>query len=799
MREANARLMRRSCRLETVLVAVAAFTFRAASVHAQNAPEPAAQDQLESVVVTARYTQENVQATPVAITAITGADLEERNLTNVTTLGNVVPNLYTHPGDAAEGLTPTITLRGVSSGDYNFTFDPSVGIYIDDVYHNSLFGSALDLMDLDRVEVLRGPQGTLFGNASIGGAIRLFSKTPKGDDTGYLDATYGSYHRVDIKGAFDTAIVPDTLFLRVSGVTKRQDGYVDQLDFTCEMKALGTPQLSGTFPTSDTSTYQRGCKIGAFGGTNLNALRAMLRYVASEKLEFNFQATYSKEDDEVTPEVLIDAHPATNDGFDSVYNNMVFQKYGIYYSNVFLPPPGNPYSSYASFTSPLRPLSYQNENAQNSTDFSGTMDYDIASNVHLKTIVAYSNYNGVYNQNPDLSPLALAYAYGTFNVDQGTAEVRLTGNLFDGKFEWATGLFYLRAAEFLGGAQTFVLIAFDVDDRTDVNSRSAFLHGIYHLTDKLSFTAGGRFSDDDKSYSFDHPGLLVIPTPFEAKANNFDWLAGLNYQFTKDLMSYFTVSTGSRPPGVFARPVTIYQLSPIPPEQLTSYEVGLKSEFFEHRLRLNLASYYSDYSKHQTYLNDYECLGQAPPPTPVTSPSLCPPGGSVTWGLYISTPAKDEGVELEATAEPVPGLLLNLDGGYNDYRSGVTTPGAPGYIFPGNVVQPHWNISGGAQYDARSPIGTFTPRLDWTYLSMQTFNPSVTTATPGSQYIIPGRSVFNARVTYEPNNSKWSTVFSVTNLGNKYYYYDLFTGSGFDTAGNLAPPREWSLSVHRRF
>src|SRR5580658_932100 len=166
MREANARPMRRSCRLETVLVAVAAFTFRAASVHAQNAPEPAAQDQLESVVVTARYTQENVQATPVAITAITGADLEERNLTNVTTLGNVVPNLYTHPGDAAEGLTPTITLRGVSSGDYNFTFDPSVGIYIDDVYHNSLFGSALDLMDLDRVEVLRGPQGTLFGNAS---------------------------------------------------------------------------------------------------------------------------------------------------------------------------------------------------------------------------------------------------------------------------------------------------------------------------------------------------------------------------------------------------------------------------------------------------------------------------------------------------------------------------------------------------------------------------------------------------------------------------------------------------------
>ncbi len=263
-------------------------------------------------------------------------------MTNVTTLGAAVPNLYIHPGDAAEGLTPTISLRGVSAGDYNFTFDPSVGIYIDDVYHNALFGSALDLMDLDRVEVLRGPQGTLFGNASIGGAIRLFSKAPKGDDTGYFEATYGSYNRVEVKGAFDTSIIPDKLFMRVSGVSKRQDGYVDQLDFTCEMNKQGTPALAGTFPTSDNSAYQRGCKIGSFGGTNLSAARAMFRYLASDTLEFNFQAMYTKEVDEVSPEVLLDAHPATNDGFDSVYLANVMAKYGITYDNRFLPPPGQP-------------------------------------------------------------------------------------------------------------------------------------------------------------------------------------------------------------------------------------------------------------------------------------------------------------------------------------------------------------------------------------------------------------------------------------------------------------------------
>ncbi len=766
---------------------------------AQTAAAGAAPDQLEQVVVTARYTKENVQATPLAITALTSADLAARDLTNVTTLGAAVPNLYIHPGDAAEGLTPTITLRGVSAGDYNFTFEPSVGIYIDDVYHNTLFGSALDLMDLDRIEVLRGPQGTLFGNASIGGAIRLFSKPPTGSDTGYFAASYGSYNLVTLKGGFDTAIVPGSLFLRVSGTSKRQDGYVDQLDFTCEMQQLGTPALAGTFPTRDNSAYERGCKIGSFGGTKLGALRALVRYVATDALQFTFSAAYSDEVDEATPEVLVKASPPANDGFISVYNNSVFARYGIYYGNQFLPPPGDPYASYATFSSPMRGLAYQNENSQFSKDFSGAMDYDITAGVHLKTILAYSNYGGIYDQSPDLSPLAFAYAFGTFDVHQGTAEVRLTGSAFGNKLEWATGAFWLRAAEALGGAQNYVLLSWAVQDRTDVNNRSGFAHAVYHLTDRLSFTAGARYSDDAKSYAFDHPGLLVIPTPFLATAKVWDWLAGTNFQLTKDVMAYATVSTGSRPPGVFARPVTIYQLTPIPPEKLLSYEVGLKSEFFDHRLRANLAAYYSDYQKRLTYLNDYQCLGQAPPPTPVVLPSQCPPGGSVTWGMYIATPAKDEGMELETSAEPLPGLVINLDGGYNDFRSGVTQLGQPGYLFPGNLVQPRWNISGGAEYAIRTPLGVLTPRLDWVYQSLQTFNPLSATAAPVPLYIIPGRSVFNAKATYQSADGKWSAVLSVTNLTNKYYYYDLFTGSGFDTTANLAPPREYEFSLRRDF
>ena len=429
-------------------------------------------------------------------------------------------------------------------------------------------------------------------------------------------------------------------------------------------------------------------------------------------MELNFTALYSNEDDEVTPEVLIDAHPPAADGFASVYNDMLFAKYGVRYDNRFLPPAGNRYSSYSTFVSPLRGHFFKNQNAQDNREYSGRLDYSFTDNLHLKTVVSDGNYGGVYTQNPDLSPLGLGHAYGTFDVTQRTAEVQLTGSAFGNKLDWATGAFYLKADEHLGGIIDFVLLQFSVHDRVDAETKSAFLHGVYHLTDQLSFTAGGRYSKAQKIYSFDHPGLLSIPTPFTAEASVTDWLVGMDYKFTNNLMGYARAATGSRPPGVFGRPQSIYQLSSFDAEKLTSYEGGFKSEFLDHRLRLNLAAYYSDYSKHLTYLSQFECLGESAPKTPRDLPSQCPPGGSISWGRYITTPATAKGLELEATAEPIPDLLVNLNAGYNEYEVGVNTPGAPGYIFPGNLVQPKEKGSWGVQSAFHLPAGTLTPRLD---------------------------------------------------------------------------------------
>ncbi len=196
---------------------------------------------LGEVIITARYRAENLQQTPLAISAFSGANLAVRSLDNVNTLGAVVPNAYIRPNEAA----PTIGIRGVIATDFIYASEPAVGVYVDDVYFGTLAGSAFDLTDVDRVEVLRGPQGTLFGKNSLGGAIRIVSKKAQGDGSGYAEGTYGSLNRIDVKAGFDISLIEDTLFLRASALSKHRQGYIKRLDFTCQMIKEGTPQLAG--------------------------------------------------------------------------------------------------------------------------------------------------------------------------------------------------------------------------------------------------------------------------------------------------------------------------------------------------------------------------------------------------------------------------------------------------------------------------------------------------------------------------------------------------------------------------
>ncbi len=203
-----------------------------------------AQDALEEIVVTARFREENLQQTPLAITAITGDMLEARGATSTLDLDAFVPNAVIAPLGAGWGSTAAAFIRGIGLGDNSLSFEPGVPIYIDDVYHGRPQGAVLDLLDIERVEVLRGPQGTLFGKNTLGGAVRIISRKPRRRGTGFVDLQAGERDRLNFRGSYDFPIVEDKVFARISGSSKKQDGYHDILDYEC-VNGAGSLGLGG--------------------------------------------------------------------------------------------------------------------------------------------------------------------------------------------------------------------------------------------------------------------------------------------------------------------------------------------------------------------------------------------------------------------------------------------------------------------------------------------------------------------------------------------------------------------------
>lgn len=809
--------------------AIASFFLAAGPLIAEAQSPATSQDQaaaaqndtgpLQTVTVTARYQVENLQKTPIAISVITSEQLKASNVQSIDTLGNLIPNLYTAPPDADEGGVPTITMRGVSESDASFARAPAVAIYVDDIYHPTAVGTELNLSDIDRIEVDRGPQSTLSGNASPGGAIYLYTPQPKGDDKGYLNFTTGSYNELEGDGAFDATVAPN-LYFRVSAHFHRQDGYVDLLDFTCEMKALGTPQLAGSFPSSQPDISAHDCKTGEEGGGEEAGGILKLRWVPSDRLDVNLEANDQRKRDQGDPELAITiTNPYPNpSGLINAYNVAIENQFGVRYDNRFLPPPGNPYSSYSSYCRPLLQgtvqeppyepvpsgICYPNEKNQDSKVFSTRVDYQMVSNVKMTAIGSYQDYGDAYVQNGDESPLGYVLSHFTQEVIARTAELRFTGNLLGNRLSWVLGSFWDSYNGQSNGFIGYITDNFEEYDKAYNESASGFFHLDYRLTSRWRISGGARYTTGEVSYQFDHPGLLVIGQPFTASERRWDWLLSTDYQITDDTLGYFTVATGSRPPGITTIVITAQQMTNTPAETLTSYEVGLKNEFFDHRIRVNVDGFYVDYGSYSTTEQGVQCLGQLPSATWEPASAECATlypsnSASVPWFVSVGKPVTITGFEWDVQAAPIAGLRGDFSGGYNHFESGVTTPGQPGYIHSGNYFQPEWNMHADVQYTIDTKLGAFTPRLDWNWQSAVTFDPAPAVEAAQPKYTINSYGILNAQVSYDPSGSQWSALFRVTNLTDKFYYYQLFNGGQINLSSTVAPPREFAFSLRREF
>ena len=775
-------------------------------------PAVAQQGKLEEIVVTARYRQEQLQQTPLAITALTAQDLQVRGFTDAYQIGYTVPNASLRPAQAAFGNTMTAYIRGIGQYDFDPAFEPGVAIYFDDVLFPVTMGSMSDLMDLQRVEVLRGPQGTLFGRGAIGGAIRYVSKKPRGDNTGYIEATGGAYNRVDIRAGYDFTIAPN-LYARVTGVSKNEEGYQKVYDFACKH-----PAAAGTLQPAIVNRSAN-CQTGTQGGTDVKGFRGAVRWVPNDRLEINIASHYLNDNSEARADTLVAVVKDKNTGQLPIPFNFWSAAQPVPFDNRFVPK--SPYISYASYSDSNLGFRFNPQTAVSQWGVSGTADWKINDQISMKTILAFQDFRSKFATDADQSPLNEQLVDGRQHFYNYQAEVRFSGRLMD-RLDWTVGYFHLQD-KFRSGQTVLIPAYFGGGPLVNglniakSENNSGFAHAVYDFTDKWGFTAGVRYSEDTKDVNFDNN---IVVSTINVKNTHFDWTVGSNYQFTPDIMGYFRIATGYRPGAYNPRPFQITQFVPVSGEEATSYEGGFKTEWLDETARLNVTGFYIDYSKRILPSGGFECTvipgtstyNTLPPGTPG---SFVDSLGNTCVSLisrtfYVNVPAKVYGAEVTGLWRPTEQATLSGNFGYTQFdgneQNNPSVLGIPPTVKllsnrPIYVPKLNWNIS--ASYDIPFFEGTVTPRVD-VYgqseicyaLLFSNSNETASQACSGAYVLV------NPRITYATSDGKWMAAAGVNNATNKQYFLNKFDLAAFGQPtieGQPGKPRTWYITVRRNF
>jgi iron complex outermembrane receptor protein len=690
-------------------------------------------------------------------------------------------------------------------------------MYIDDVYYPRLTGANFDLLDVERVEVLRGPQGTLYGKDSEGGSIRFVSRKPTGDGPAYISGTYGSKDRLDLIAGFDFTLA-DHLTGRLSGTYKTQEGYVNVYSYGCVNPDSGVPAGSGGLK----------CQQYALGDTGYHGLRGLLRYNPTASLDILFSADYIHDAHNNAAEVLLygeNANPNTyapNGGAGIPLTSAFICGKWCNYTTLgnqggnFTVPPG--VFGPGPVVVPVSPSSGTQLNTFDAYDFALNADIGITDGVKAKWITGYRNWTNTFSIDGDLSPAQTQFGNNTLTDWFWSQELRLSMD-FTPKLRATIGGFYSDEKTTYYTLQDIryapIPLQFLGNDPVKTTSKAAFGTLFYDLTDALSLTGGARYSWDSKSYTYYRLSFDgVTPNPFLGALNNQearfegsrpDWHVSADYRFNPAVMTYVSWGTGYKAGGDSPRPFNPAQAIGFGPEKVNAYEIGLKTDLFDRTVRFNTAVFYNKLDDAQLVLLS------------------CPQyGGPGPCALPQNAGNADvTGVEVEVLAKPVGGLQLDASASYMHWDWKCVDPQVvlPTATTGGCSSDP--NIIGllsktplgftkeqghlGAQY--QFPLGgsgTLTPRFDVTYLGPQVG--SNTAPLPGSPSAVYGQlggyTLLNARLTWRNAKGDLETTLEGTNLTNHYYFYSKFdlTGAGAGTiTGSPGQPLQWALTMKKSF
>ncbi len=713
---------------------------------------------IEVVTVTARRREENLQDTPISITAFTSRDLEARNVQNAAELAAFTPNMEF---DNAAPLSNSnaasaIFIRGIGQTDFTLNIDPGVGLYVDGVYVARSLGGNLDVLDIERVEVLRGPQGTLFGRNTIGGGIVITSQQPSKDFAASVGLTTGSDDRLDIKASINVPFSRN-IFARIALATLNRDGYVERLQ-TGEQ-------------TGDVDRL-----IG----------RGALRWTPTDHL---------------TLDLVVDGTRLREQGAGATSVAAVETAAFAAFHNRFVA--GAPC---VPAPSPLDNPSCFNRQFLTGSRFQSNGTFPVASDLDvygvsltgalevgaltLKSISSFRRLESLTSRDADHSPLSIAGTSVDLEQEQISQELQIQREFLDGRIDATAGVYYFGEIGSDRNNVDFSTVDVLSGGAVDNDAFAVFAQATLDVTSRMHLTGGVRYTNETKRFSPDQivtgavppasntfpPGTRVLPLGEVSRdVEDVSALLGVAYDWSDNVMTYATYSQGFRSGG-FTQRVFPPQAS-VPsfePEFVDTYEIGAKATLFDARLRLNVASFFTDYQDLQVNVLE----------------------GSATTTQNAAA-AEIKGFELEVLAVPIDGLVLEAGVGHLDAK--YTQVSAIALLDVDNelVNTPQWSGSVGISYEfAVGELGHLTPRVDWAYRS-EVYNDAPNTALIRQE----GYGLLNASLRFASRDRRTTVTLSGRNLTDEEYitsaFADLRTqGIAEATYGR---PAEWALEVTRQF
>jgi len=709
-----------------------------------------ASEGIEDITITAERRESTVQDTPVSISAFDADAMERLGIGSAADLHRHVPGFFYTEGGGNSPITQ-IAIRGVGNENVTTGGDPGVAYHFDGVYLSRPTAAAAQLFDAERIEVLRGPQGTLYGRNATGGSINVVSKKPTDEWDAIADFGYGNFSSIRARFAGGGPIT-DWLKFRVSAIRESHDGYLKNV--------------------ADDSFCLDG-KCNDIDEQDVWAFRTHLLLEPREGTEVLFTVQYH-----------------WDDGAAGQYRND---------PNTFL-------SSPFPFSSNKRKIRQDIDTAldMDSKFFRLGLEQDLELGglgpLRLSTFISYNDNEWTQVADNDFSEQPHSFTTWTELSEQWTGEIQLA-SAGDSRFNWIVGFFALSeesSIDFLFNDVNRTVFPFRYDSNGEFESKSyaGFAEGSIDL-DPVTLRLGLRYSSDEKNkashFSFTALGFPPCPCPpgafapfvSDPQGDSWDRLTGrfvFEYRPADELMFYAAVAKGYKSGGSLgANPLrdNIYD-----PEDIWAFEVGAKTRWFENRLQANVAAYFNDYDDLQVFI-------------------------LTGFGALIenAATAKVGGIELELVAAPFDGLQFDSTvawnhAEYSKYTSADPVPaglgGATTTDQSGNRLNrtPEWSLSLGGQYAIELGASTLTPRFDWHYQSEAFFRPYEL-----DRDRAPAWDQWNVRVRWDAppmDAGQFNVELYMTNVEDNDHIMNLSVGAGselFPEQGNLHPPRLYGFKI----